>query len=161
MGKIKMDNRDFVKLRNKLQAIKEQTPQFIEDLTNEAAGKLLAETKKNTAVGKYSKIVNFTTKDGKEVSFKTSYKKRGSTLRKGWTVGEVKKENGAYKIEIINSVEYAIYVEYGHRKVNKEKEVIGWTDGKFMFTNAKKEIEKQLPKLINKKLTSFLKRGGL
>ena len=36
-------------------------------------------------------------------------------LRRGWDIGEVRKNGDSYEIEIINSVEYANYVEFGHR----------------------------------------------
>ena len=42
--------------------------------------------------------------------------KVGGTLRRGWTIGEVKHEGNDCIIEVINPLEYASYVEYGHRQ---------------------------------------------
>ena len=56
--------------------------------------------------------------------------KMGGTLRRGWTVGTVIKSGKQYNIEVINSVEYASYVEFGHRTRNHK----GWVPGQYMLT---------------------------
>lgn len=166
MANIKMDSRDFQRLRIKMQKLKEQVPQFMEEAAKEIAGKLLRDVRKGTPVGKYSRDVNFTTKDGKEVSFRTSYKKRGGTLRNGWTIGSIVNDGKTYSIEIINPVKYAWYVENGHRTAgnNFTREEastfkVGWVEGKFMFKIAKEEIEKEIPKILDRKLKKFFKEG--
>lgn len=161
MGNIKMDGRDFLRLRNQIKGLQDNIPIFFEELTNEIAGRLLGKVKKATPIGKYSRDVNFTTKDGKEVSFRTSYKKRGGTLRKGWTVGNILRNGNNYTVEIINPVEYAWYVENGHRLVNKDKEEVGWVDGKFMFKISKDEMQQDLPNIIKNKLKKLYKEYGL
>lgn len=167
MANIKMDPRDFQRLRIKMQHLKEKVPQLIEEATKEIAGKLLAEVIKGTPVGKYSRDVKFTTKDGKGVSFRTSYKKRGGSLRKGWTIGNIVNDGKTYTVEIINPVEYAWYVENGHRTVGNNFTrdeasafKVGWVEGKFMFKIAKEEIEKEIPKILDRKLKKFFKEGG-
>lgn len=79
----------------------------------------------------------------------------GGTLRRGWTAKsdlKVTKIGNTYEVEIINPVEYASYVEYGHRTPNHDK----WVDGKFMLTISEKELDDQAPKIVEKKLEKWL-----
>ncbi len=74
-------------------------------------------------------------------------------MRRGWTIGEVVKDGGEYRVEIINPVEYAPYVEYGHRTASGK----GWVPGHFMLTISVQQLENMLPGLLEKKLYSMLK----
>jgi len=65
----------------------------------------------------------------------------------------VSKQGDNYIIEIINPVEYASYVEYGHRTSNHK----GWVDGKFMLTIAEKDIQTKAPAILEKKLEQYLR----
>ena len=76
----------------------------------------------------------------------------GGTLRRGWTIGEIKKEGGVYNIDIINLVEYASYVEYGHRTPNHK----GWVEGHFMMTISEQELQTIAPKVLENKLRKYL-----
>lgn len=74
------------------------------------------------------------------------------TLRRGWTLGEIRKENGAYIIEVINPVKYASYVEYGHRTRSHK----GWVTGRFMLALSEEDVEKLAPQLLEQKLKKLL-----
>ena len=141
-----------------------QIDSFIESCAKELAARLLAKVIKRTPVGEYDKPVNFTTKDGKTVSFTPRTGKKGGTLRRGWT-GEknqgatayaqslkVKHSGNYYRIEIINPVEYAPYVEYGHRTRDGE----GWVEGKFMLTISEQELQNDAPRVLENKLKKKL-----
>ncbi|MEH7342752.1 HK97 gp10 family phage protein [Bacillus sp. JJ1532] len=146
---------------------------FCEECSKELAARLLAKVIRRTPVGLYSKEVNFVTKDGKQVSFTASTEKIGGTLRRGWTTKthqeaeasskgknakafadslKVTKQGNLYILEVINPVEYASYVEFGHRTRNKK----GWVKGRFMMTISADEVERQAPKIIEKKLKKLL-----
>lgn len=104
--------------------------------------------------------------------------KMGGTLRRGWTSkthdeaasgtgkrGEPAKEYAAslpvrkvgdyYKIQIINPVEYASYVEFGHRTKSG-----GWVEGRYMLTISEEQLKQISPvvlqRMINKKLHEVL-----
>lgn len=47
---------------------------------------------------------------------------------------------------------YASYVEYGHRTKNHK----GWVEGRFMATISMQEIERQLPKFLERKQVELL-----
>ena len=79
---------------------------------------------------------------------------RGGTLRKGWT-GSRKHFGDTYVVEIINPIEYASYVEYGHRTVNHK----GWVPGRFMMTISEQELRQIAPRVLERKIKEFL--GGV
>lgn len=81
--------------------------------------------------------------------------KIGGTLRRGWTVGKVVKTGSQYTIQVINPVEYAPYVEFGHRTANHS----GWVKGKFMLTISEMELQKDAPRILMNKLKTFM--GGM
>lgn len=112
------------------------------------------------------------------VRVKSKSGKVGGTLRRGWTSkthdeaasgkgknGKPAKEYAAslpvrkvgdyYEIEIINPVEYASYVEFGHRTRNG-----GWVEGQYMLTISEEQLKQISPavlqRMINKKLHEVL-----
>ena len=118
----------------------EQKDQFMESCAKELAARLLA------------KVIKRTPSDT-------------GILRRGWTAGKsqsattyanslrVNHFGGVYQIEIINPVEYASYVEYGHRT----KDHRGWVNGKFMLTISEQEINSSSEAILTKKLNKFMK----
>lgn len=127
----------------------EQIDAFIESCAKELAARLLAKVIKRTPVGQYPKESG----------------KKGGTLRRGWTAGQsqgaaayaqslkVHHFGNHYVIEIINPVEYASYVEFGHRTRNHT----GWVEGKFMLTISEQEIQADAPRVLENKLKKKLK----
>ena len=121
---------------------------FIESCAKELAARLLAKVIKRTPVGQYPKGSG----------------KVGGTLRRGWTAGKSQAANAyannlkvhhfgdVYVIEIINPVEYAPYVEFGHRTRGGQ----GWVEGKFMLTISEQEIEADAPRILENKLKKKL-----
>ncbi len=133
MGKFDMKGlKDFQKQLESLQPPDE----FVESCAKELAARLYARVKKRTPVGEYPKSTG----------------KQGGTLERGWTIGEIKKEGDKYVIEIINPVEYASYVEYGHRTANHKE----WVKGQFFMTIAQQEIETITPKVLEAKMKKYL-----
>lgn len=157
------DYRQLQRLQQKLNRLQSgDIDTFCRTCAKELAARLLAKVIKRTPVGDYP--------DGSG--------KTGGTLRRGWTAGkenmsekgnvigvrgasgyvsslEINKVGDTYQIEIINPVEYAPYVEFGHRTRNHE----GWVPGRFMLTISEKELESQAPKVLERKLMQYL--GGL
>ena len=81
-------------------------------------------------------------------------------------MGTVEKRGDLYYIEVINPLEYAQYVEYGHRQTpGRYVPAIGkrlkksWVQGKFMLTLSKNEIQKDMDKIIKQKLIQLLKEA--
>ena len=60
-----------------------------------------------------------------------------------------------YVIDIINPVEYASYVEYGHRTVNHKR----WVPGHFMLKISEQKLREIAPAVLENKIKKFL--GGI
>lgn len=136
---------DFENIQKNLEKLNQsQVDLFIDACAKELAARLLAKVIKRTPVGDYP----------------NSSGKKGGTLRRGWTAEKnqsavsyaqslpVHHFGDTYVIEIINPVEYASYVEFGHRTANHK----GWVNGRFMLTISEQEIQSAAPGIIEKKL---------
>lgn len=147
MGNFNID--ELKKFRDELNKLQDPD-KFVEACAKELAARLLRMVVKRTPVGEYPK----------------SSGKKGGTLRRGWT-GEKRSSaqnyadsltvhhfGDTYVIEIVNPVEYASYVEYGHRTANHS----GWVKGQFMMTISEQELEKIAPKVLENKIKKYL--GG-
>ena len=147
-GKIDIRGLEQFKEKIEKQLSDEQINEFIESCAKELAARLLAKVIKRTPVGEYP----------------ASSGKKGGTLRRGWTAGKNSGASGyvdslkvhhfgdTYVIEIVNPVEYASYVEFGHRTRGGK----GWVEGKFMLTIPEQEIERNAPKILENKLKKKL-----
>lgn len=146
-GRCKFD--DLKKFQEKLNKLNEsEVNAFIEACAKEIAARLLAKVIKRTPVGDYPK----------------SSGKKGGTLRRGWTAGKrqsatgyvnslnINHFGGTYVIEIVNPLDYASYVEFGHRTRNHT----GWVNGRFMLTISEQEIEDAAPQILQRKLEKKL-----
>lgn len=127
---------DLKKLAKNLEGMQKEVDALCIAIQKELGARLLAKTVKRTPVGQYSKG------SGKD----------GGTLRRGWQVTGVTKNGDTYEIELSNPIEYAPYVEYGHRTPSHT----GWVPGQFMMTISEKEIESNAAAIIEKKVTAFL-----
>lgn len=106
----------------------------------------LRDVKKNTPTGQYSNIVDFdtTTVPPKHVHFTTSETKVGGTLKKGWHSPAAHKVGNGIEKSLENPVEYASYVNDGHRIVNRHGETVGYVEGKHMLERANNVVERAM-----------------
>lgn len=137
---------------------------FMEACCKELAARLLAKVIKRTPVGDYSGKP-YTCSAGQQHKGNRTQSASGGTLRRGWTAGTKKSATDyanslnlhhfgdTYQIDIINPVEYASYVEYGHRTANHQ----GWVPGHFMLTISEEEIRRSSQKILQNKLSKFMK----
>lgn len=126
MGKIKMGGfkvQGLDELQKELEKLGRNKDDFLDKCIKELAARLYAKVVERTPVGDYDIYVEVTAKrDSKNHKKGDKYIKAkssgrwGGTLRRGWTIGPITKEGNTYKVDIINPVEYASYVEYGHRQ---------------------------------------------
>ena len=150
MGKYGSCNFDDLKdLKRKLEILeKQKAEEFMEACAKELAARLLAKVIKRTPVGQYP----------------SGSGKVGGTLRRGWTAGknqnaisyaqslQIQHVGDVYKIVITNPVDYASYVEFGHRTRNHK----GWVEGKFMLTISEREIQTIAPRVLENKIKKLL-----
>lgn len=137
--------RELEALLRNLEALGREKDLFLGACAKELAARLLAKVIKRTPVRKAEDC---------------SPGEMGGTLRKGWTTGgrsrasayaqslQVIKVGNMYRIEIVNPVDYASYVEFGHRTRNHS----GWVQGKFMLSISEREIAMLAPAILERKI---------
>ena len=172
----KCDYRQLQQLQNNL--AKAQNPgmdELYESAAKELARKFLQLVIRRTPVGiydgnSYTCAMGFT-HHGHRVKGKV-----GGTLRRGWTAksqGEaesgsgsglnnitavasslpVKKVGHSYTVDIINPVEYASYVEFGHRTQNG-----GFVPGHYFMTHSEEDVKTELlPGVLERLQAQLLK----
>lgn len=173
MGKMgSFDLSGMKELQKELEGLRKSSDAFVEACAKELAARLLRMVVKRTPVGDYSHEVEVVAKrDSKRHRKGDVYKKKvnpsgkkGGTLRRGWTAGSTAKGyadslavhhwGDTYAIEIVNPVEYASYVEYGHRTASHK----GWVKGRFMMTISEQELQSIAPQILERRIQKFL--GG-
>ena len=149
-GNLKFNKKELEKLQKQLEELEKgkARDKFFEDCAKEMAARLLSLVKPKTPVGVYD-----------------DPSRKGGTLRRGWTGGkntdaeafakslEIEKSGKTYTITVENNVEYAPYVEYGHRTRGGK----GFVQGKHMLETSEQELKALSPKILQDKLEKFLK----
>ncbi len=160
---VNVDFRELEDLQKRIEQLsKPQMTKFFDDCCKELAARLLGKVIPATPVGDYSRNVE-------------GYEKEGGTLRRGWTANKeqdprafayslpVHKVSDGYIITVKNVVEYASFVEYGHRQTpGRFVPAIGkklkssFVEGKFMLTKSEIELGAELPMIIKRKMLKLL-----
>lgn len=81
-------------------------------------------------------------------------------LKGSWELGDVSGEGRKISVEILNGMDYATDIEYGHRIVVNGSE-IGWYEGRFMLKISIDEIRRQMPARYQLEFKKFCKEHGL
>lgn len=157
------DFRDLKNFRDRLESLTGggEADAFCRSCATELAQRLLRKVTKRTPAGSYE-VIQYVKKDGSTLTYNEG--RNGGNLRRSWKIGIVEKQGNQYVIEVYNPVEYASYVEYGHRQepgrfvphIGKRLKS-SWVPGQFFLTISEKEIQKAAPAILEKKLYDFLK----
>ena len=127
--------------------------------------------------GRYLAIVIPATPVGKSTSGESGTTHEGGSLRRGWTGGvngsassfadnlSATPTVGGYSVTITNSVEYASYVENGHRQTPGryvpaigKRLVKSWVPGQFFVKSSEEALETQAPTILNTMLDTFIRK---
>ncbi len=140
MGNIKVDLKELKKFAKNLEKARDsKIKKMLESITNEIAVRLMRSAVKLTPV-------------------------QEGILRNTWTVSAVNKTGDGYEVVVSNHMEYAAYVEYGHRqtpgrfvpKIGKRLKK-SWVEGKFMLTKSELSMKDKLDSIVSKKVEKWLK----
>lgn len=139
MGKnVKVDIKELEQFRQQVASFSETYDMFVEGLAKEIAQRLISKVSKRTPVGNYP----------------GGSGKTGGTLRRGWNgTVEIRRMTGMYEVKVINLVEYADYVESGHRTRGGQS----WVPGQFFLKISEEEIQAITPALVQKRIEQKLK----
>lgn len=180
------DYKQLQKLQDNLARLQSiDMDKFCRDASKELAARLLRLVIPATPVGNYKvEVTKVAKRDGKKHKKGEAYTayinpsgKVGGTLRRGWTGGAAVKDYKAYAgslpitktgtdytIEIINPVEYASYVEFGHRQeVGRFVPAIGktlkagWVPGQYMLTKSEATLRSIAPGVLERELEKVLR----
>ncbi len=178
---------DFEQLRALQERLKEleetDLQKFCEAASKELAARLLTLVIPRTPVGDYEIVeVQVTAqrnskhhRKGETYTKRFGSDKNGGTLRRGWTGGveqnptafarslPITKNGSTYTIIVGNTVEYAMYVEFGHRQTPGRyvpalgrRLKAGFVEGQYMLTESEKDLEQIAPRVLQRKLERFL-----
>lgn len=177
------DFRDMERLLSGLEQTEKYLDKFMENCAKELAARLLAKVIKRTPVGQYENSTGkvggtlrrgWTTGSEKQAMYTALFGggKDGiggtGNMKAVYGTGAVAegaagyansltvtREGNDYVVEIINPVEYASYVEYGHRTRGGK----GWVPGRFMMTISEQEIEKSAPAILERKIKKAMEEA--
>lgn len=135
----RVNQKAIEKYRKELKAMVGDIRMVDEKILNRAMNEGLRQVKQLTPVGVYKN-------------------RTGGTLRRKWSRTRVFKTQTYVTATLYNNTEYALYVNYGHRVVNKNGETIGWVNGKFMLEKSLYRIEKTLEREFRKEIERINKQ---
>ena len=142
--KVQLDKKEFERFVASFKQASDNlnSDMFLEECCKQLATRLLALVIPATPTGIYS-----------EGSGKT-----GGTLKRGWNAVkkglQVQKVGPDYIVDVTNEVEYASYVEYGHRTRGGK----GYVKGKFFLTVSEEKLKTVAPKLLDRELQKELRK---
>lgn len=166
-----MNLKEFSKALQKMS--QEGKDEFYLSTVNEISARFLTRVKKLTPVGKgeYETFgealsAKMSGQRQKEKGIKLHKLRPGGYLRRGWNAIPAKRLGNVYKATVGNNVEYAPYVEYGHRQQpGRFVPVLGkrlkrtWVPGVHMMQKSHDAIRKEVPVIIRRRLHEWLERG--
>ena len=105
------------------------------------------------------RMVNSMAYVGLEVTKKNTPEITG-WLRGNWIKNKTRKVGGSYTAGYSNNVEYGVYVNNGHRVVNKSGETLRWKNGKRMLEQGINEAKRQLYTLFQNEVARVKRKTG-
>lgn len=121
------DTFGFEEFEEALHKLIEEVPETIEKFMANVADETVAETKLNTPVVT-------------------------GNLRRSWGRSDVKREGNDFSVEVGSNLEYAPYVEYGHKTKNG-----GFVKGKFILTSEVEYMKKNFDKTLERYVEDITK----
>lgn len=120
---VTFDVSELEAFKNNLQGLQDQTDSIIIEALEEIVAREIRMVKKGTPVDT-------------------------GTLRKAWRITDIKKIGSSFEVSVYNNMDYADYVEFGHRTRDHKN----WVPGKFMLTVSERQIEKVMEEIVNRHL---------
>jgi Bacteriophage HK97-gp10, putative tail-component len=172
MANVDIDFTGIRHLYNWVEGFGDQYDNFNHRFASKTGLKLLRYTKKATPVGDYENDVAFWARKSVNDPSKgiglveldgAGAGMSGGTLRRSWELSPVVKRGNDYDITVFNDIEYAPYVEHGHRvKAFNSDKVVGWFEGRHMAKDSVKNVQQKLPVDYSREFIDFIRLiGGL
>lgn len=158
-----------------LQGMQEEQDRIIKRMAQRLAQIFLREVTRRTPVGSKPEFeaVAVKSENGRRRKFLTASAAKaaeywrgyqGGTLRRAWVIRGIRKTNGVWTATIFNPMEYASYVENGHRQ-QPERFVpalgktlkAGWVEGRFMMKLSAEFVEKEGAAYVQREFEKYLR----
>lgn len=131
----------------------EERERILNQVTNDLGNAVMSKARELTPVGDYSNLLE-------------PYNARtGGTMRSAWQTTRVSKKGGVYSQTVKNPIEYARYVEYGHRQtVGRYVPALGkrlkqgFVKGQYMLTKAVIQTNSVADKIVKNRIDKELKK---
>lgn len=143
-GKWGVDLREFTQLQKQLEQMEDTFAYFLRSFVGEMANRIVTKTKLKQS-GHYGEEYK---------AFDTG------AMANSWQLGKIERNGKNISVEILNPMEYATEIEYGHRIVRDGIE-IGWYNGRFMLTTSIDEIKRQMPLRYAQELKAYCDKLGI
>jgi len=178
----RVDTSELSKLLANIEGMKEATPEFLRQCTNELGQRLLRKVIRRTPVGKKPTFKGEKTAKAEGKSLMREHTLtaddliypvfvlegqdpgEGGPLRGSWRVTSAEGTGYNYTITVENPLDYASYVEHGHRQTPGrfipalgKTAVVSWVKGRHMLSDSVNELEDSKYKIVESKLDAFLK----
>jgi hypothetical protein len=128
------------KYRKELRAMFNDIRDIDIKVLNKAVGEGIADAKRNTPIGHYSRG------------------RVGGFMRRSWAFTPTTKSRIGVEKGIVNTADYSSFVNFGHRIVNKFGETIGWVKGLFILEKAIHKVDRALEKEFKKEVERVNKK---
>lgn len=140
------------KFRKELSSMLDDITDIDIKILNRAVNEGVRVAKENTNVSEGGNVVDFTTSEGVHVHFTTDSTRVGGFMRKSWrSAPAVKAKRGGVTKSLVNTADYASFVNYGHRIVQGGV-TKGWVNGQFMLEKAISATNKALEREFKKEI---------
>lgn len=120
---VTFDVSELEAFKNNLQGLQDQTDSIIIEALEEIVAREIRMVKKGTPVDT-------------------------GTLRNAWRITDIRKAGNSFEVSVYNNMDYADYVEFGHRTRDHKN----WVPGKFMLIVSERQIEKVMEEIVNRHL---------
>lgn len=77
-------------------------------------------------------------------------------LRASWDY-DVLQKNGKWQVRLYNPMDYALYVDKGHRIVTRAGVTVGWQEGVFMIRFTEDEMKSIIPEMVKDAMEEVLR----
>ena len=110
-------------------------------------------------------LKTFLTRMANEVLRQTKPKtpKDTGALQNAWSLGDIIVKGDEIAVVIRNPMEYATFIEYGHRIVvgsGQNKREVGWYDGVFMLKTSIENVQSKMPEAYSIAFRKFCQSRG-
>lgn len=149
--------------RKELMAMVEDIQEIDKNVLNQAVNEGVAYAKRITPVGLHPNPVVFTIRNGpkagKVVSFKVSNPGVGGKLKENWHKLPTKRTANGLETEMVNTMEYSSYWNYGHRIVTKrDGPTKGFVKGTHVLEKTQNYVNRRMIALFKKEVEAVRKK---